>query len=76
MYSEERARKNFIDGLSVISKRMNFKTEKELKEYLWKLKEFDRLDLISDEENINKSFLKQFIINSQAGINKRFPIDH
>ena len=76
MYSEERARKNFIDGLCVISKRLNFKTEKELKEYLWKLKEFDRLDLISDEESINESFLKEFVLNSQAERNKRFPLDY
>ena len=58
MYSEERARKNFIDGLSVISKRLNFKTEKELKEYLHEpllkrceeIGEPDLLDRIADDD--------------------------
>ena len=62
MYNEQRVRKNFIEGLCEVSGNMNFKTEKALKDYLWKLKDFYRLDLISDEENINKNFLKEFIL--------------
>ncbi|MCW8849067.1 MAG: hypothetical protein OQJ81_03735 [Melioribacteraceae bacterium] len=65
MFNEERIRKNFIDGLSSISTKMKFQTEKELKEYLWKQKDFYRLDLISEEENNNNSFLKDFILFNQ-----------
>ena len=64
MINEQRIRKNFIEGLSGLSVKMNFKTEKALKEYLWKSKDFYRLDLISDEENINNNFLKEFILVS------------
>jgi hypothetical protein len=62
MHDEERLRKNFIDGLISISKRLNFKTEKALKDYLWKRKDFYSLDVISDEESVNQSFLKEFIL--------------
>ena len=64
MYNEQRVRKNFIEGLCEVSGKMNFKTEKALKDYLWKLKDFYRLDLISDEESINKNFLKDHILVS------------
>lgn len=62
MYNEQRVRKNFIEGLHSISVKKNFNTEKALKDYLWKLKDFYRLDLITEEENINKNFLKEFIL--------------
>ena len=62
MYDEERVRKNFIEGLITLDKRLNFKTEKALKDYLWKRKDFSSLEIISDEENINKSFLKENIL--------------
>lgn len=61
MYDEERGRKNFIEGLVTLDKRLNFKTEKALKDYLWKRKDFSSLEVIADEENINKSFLKEFV---------------
>lgn len=64
MYNEERIRKNFIEGLVGLCERLNYKTEKELKDHLWKSQDFYRLDLIEDEENINKSFLKEFILVS------------
>jgi hypothetical protein len=65
MFNEQRIRKNFIEGLSSISAKMDFTTEKQLKEYLWKQKDFYRLDLISEEENVNNSFLKEFILVNQ-----------
>ena len=64
MYNEQRIRKNFIDGLAGLCKKLNYKTEKELKDYLWKRKDFYRLDLIKDEETANESFLKDFILIS------------
>lgn len=64
MYNEQRIRKNFIDGLAGLCAKENYKTEKELKEYLWKRKDFYRLDLITDEETANKSFLKDYILDS------------
>ncbi len=64
MINEQRVRKNFIEGLCEVSVNKKFKTEKALKEYLWKSKDFYRLDLISDEENKNENFLKEFILVS------------
>ncbi len=61
MYDEKRVRKNFIEGLVTLDKRLNFKNEKALKDYLWKRKDFSSLEIITDEENINKSFLKEFV---------------
>ena len=64
MYNEQRIRKNFIEGLAGLCVKLNYKTEKELKTYLWKRKDFYRLDLIQDEENSNENFLKDFILNN------------
>lgn len=62
MFNEQRIKKNFIDGLADLCAKLNYKTEKELKTYLWKRKDFYRLDLITDEENTNKNFLKDFVL--------------
>ena len=61
MYDEERTRKNFIDGLIYLNKTMKFRTEKDLKDYFWKKKDFYSLDIISNEEYINPRFLKDCI---------------